>query len=623
MLSLLIYSLRVAVVMAVFYLFYRLLLSRETFHRLNRVVLLVTALLSFVLPLCIITITHTVEVDAFEIDSLGTATDANLYITTQQIAESASLHLIALIFGVGVLAVLAWNVVSIISLRRLVRSGRTVELYGEQVTVVGQAITPLSWFRHIVLSEQDAEECGDMVVAHEKAHIALHHSWDLVLVNLCCAVQWFNPAMWLLRSDLKDIHEFEADAEVLRSGIDARSYQILLIKKTVGNKSYSIANSLNHSTLKKRITMMLSKKSSAASRWKLLYTLPVVALSLTAFAEQRTNLVVRDDSDNKVTQNSQSVNNTQWNLSNVVPPIVDYMHFANNFGEQTDPQTGAIINHKGIDIVAKKGTPVYAIADGRVVVSGKGTLSEGERVMLEHEDGVLSFYYHLDKAMAKEGAEVKVGEQIGTVGQTGDATGPHLHFEMRHNGTSIDPTILFPQESGNYVVFTEKDGRDTMNVRLSLEITDDGGQLFTGSQSALKAFSAHFAGENAIYMDLDKIYEGAEDVDAKDLTIYGPEGSAVISVDFEGNYQLNGKPSSLKAIGKQLAKWRGTPDEPKSILISAWKDCPVDYTVALKEVLRENGQLRITTIYQEDFDISFEGVEGALYKISVDSKADW
>ena len=105
--SLLTYNLRVAAVMAVFYLFYRLLLSRETFHRLNRVVLLATALLSFVLPLCIITITRTVEVGSFEIDSLGTATDANLYITTQRIAESASLHLIiSLMFGVGVLAVL-------------------------------------------------------------------------------------------------------------------------------------------------------------------------------------------------------------------------------------------------------------------------------------------------------------------------------------------------------------------------------------------------------------------------------------------------------------------------------------------------------------------------------------
>lgn len=480
--SLLTYNLRVAAVMAVFYLFYRLLLSRETFHRLNRVVLLATALLSFVLPLCIITITRTVEVGSFEIDSLGTATDANLYITTQGIAESASLHLIiTLIFGVGVLAVLAWNVASIISLRRLIKSGRPAELYGEEVTVVEQKIAPFSWFRHIVISEQDAEECGEMVVAHERAHIALRHSWDLAVVNFCCAVQWFNPAMWLLRSDLKDIHEFEADAEVLRSGIDARSYQILLIKKTVGNKSYSIANSLNHSTLKKRITMMLSKKSSAGSRWKLLYTLPVVALSLTAFAEQRTNLVVIDDSDNKVTQNSDNA--------------------------KTD---------------------------------------------------------------------------------------------------------------GNYTVIYEKDGRDTMNVRLSLEITDDGGQLFTGSQSALKAFSEYFAGKNSLDLHLDKIYEGAEDVDAKDLTIYGPEGSAVISVDFEGNYQLNGKPSSLKAIGKQLAKWRGTPDEPKSILISAWKDCPVDYTVALKEVLRENGQLRITTIYNEDFDILFDGVDGALYKLTLE-----
>ena len=190
--SLLTYNLRVAVVMAVFYLFYRLLLSRETFHRLNRVVLLATALLSFVLPLCIITITRTVEVGSFEIDSLGTAADANLYITTQRIAESAAQHLIiALIFGVGVLAVLAWNVASIISLRRLIKSGRPAELYGEEVTVVEQKIAPFSWFRHIVISEQDAEECGEMVVAHERAHIVLRHSWDLAVVNLCCAVQCF------------------------------------------------------------------------------------------------------------------------------------------------------------------------------------------------------------------------------------------------------------------------------------------------------------------------------------------------------------------------------------------------------------------------------------------------
>lgn len=462
--SLLTYNLRVAVVMAVFYLFYRLLLSRETFHRLNRVVLLATALLSFVLPLCIITITRTVEVGSFEIDSLGTATDANLYITTQRIAESASLHLIiALIFGVGVLAVLAWNVASIISLRRLIKSGRPAELYGEEVTVVEQKIAPFSWFRHIVLSEQDAEECGEMVVAHEKAHIALRHSWDLAIVNLCCAVQWFNPAMWLLRSDLKDIHEFEADAEVLRSGIDARSYQILLIKKTVGNKSYSIANSLNHSTLKKRITMMLSKKSSAGSRWKLLYTLPVVALSLTAFAEQRTNLVVIDDSDNKVTQKTET--------------------------------------------------------------------------------------------------------------------------------------------SQSYLVISEQDGRDTtkMDVRLSLRVT--GGDLegvenvVSGMISSVGSIELREAGE--------------------DFTIFGPEGSAVVFIDKEGNYQFNGAPSTLEAIGTQLSKWRGTDKEPKSIIISISKDSPSGYTDALKEVLRANGQLRISTIYQEDVTISFDGDKDASYKMTI------
>ena len=113
----------------------------------------------------------------------------------------------------------------------------------------------------------------------------MHHSADLLLTDLCGCLQWFNPAMWLLRRELRDIHEYEADEAVISSGIDAKSYQLLLIRKAVGGRWYSIANSFNHSKLKNRITMMLRKKSSRWTGARVLLLLPLTALALGAFAE--------------------------------------------------------------------------------------------------------------------------------------------------------------------------------------------------------------------------------------------------------------------------------------------------------------------------------------------------
>jgi beta-lactamase regulating signal transducer with metallopeptidase domain len=96
--------------------------------------------------------------------------------------------------------------------------------------------------------------------------------------------QWFNPAAWLLRQELQNIHEYEADDTVLSQGINAKEYQLLIIKKAVGARLYSLANSLNHSSLKKRLTMMMKEKSHPWARLKYLYVLPLAAISMVAFA---------------------------------------------------------------------------------------------------------------------------------------------------------------------------------------------------------------------------------------------------------------------------------------------------------------------------------------------------
>ena len=176
--------------------------------------------------------------------------------------------------------------VSVGRVLRVVRSGRRERLEDGTVLVrVPQTVTPFSWWRYIVISEADNAGCGAEIITHERAHLRLRHSLDLLATDLAGCLQWFNPAMWLLRRELRAIHEYEADEAVLNSGVDARQYQLLLIKKAAGGRWYSVANSFNHSKLKNRITMMLQKRSSRWAGAKALFVVPLAGLALWAFAE--------------------------------------------------------------------------------------------------------------------------------------------------------------------------------------------------------------------------------------------------------------------------------------------------------------------------------------------------
>ena len=139
--------------------------------------------------------------------------------------------------------------------------------------------------KYVVISEKDLQENGKEILIHEMAHVHNRHSIDLLISEICILFHWFNPSVWLLRQELQNIHEYEADESVLNQGVDAKRYQLLLIKKAVGAQRFtSMANSFNHSSLKKRIAMMLKQKSSPWARLKYLYVLPLAALTVVAFA---------------------------------------------------------------------------------------------------------------------------------------------------------------------------------------------------------------------------------------------------------------------------------------------------------------------------------------------------
>ena len=307
-----VYILKSSFCLAVFYLFYRLLLSRETFHRFNRIALLGILLLSCLLPFVEVSVRRPVEMYQTMMtweqwllltDLAGTETHA------VQVQENVVTWIqgLLLVYLFGILFFMLRNIYSLFGLWVLLKSGRREKVSDYVVTVVKAVlivherdISPFSWMRYIVISQKDLHENGREILTHELAHIRNRHSWDLFAADICIFFQWFNPAAWLLKQELQNIHEYEADETVINEGVDARQYQLLLIKKAVGTRLYSMANSFNHSKLKKRITMMLKEKSSPWARLKYLYVLPVAAIAVTAFARPEVSDKVEKISSVKV-----------------------------------------------------------------------------------------------------------------------------------------------------------------------------------------------------------------------------------------------------------------------------------------------------------------------------------
>ena len=275
MLSFLIYEGKAAIALTVFYMFYRLLLKNESFHLLNRIVLIGMVVVSFLLPLCIITIHKPMEVVAA--DRVGEV------IPVLEAAGASSgpwwPTALVILFWIGAVFVLAREVISILSVARIIRGGKCVLDEGDyKVFVTEREIDPFSWMRYIVLSQKDWESPHDPILEHEIAHIRHKHSFELLLVDTLTAFQWFNPAIWMLRMDLQEIHEYEADAAVLRSGANIKEYQYLLVRKAVDKSGYSVANSFNHSTLKNRITMMKKNKSPLKRGFRVLLLIPLMSM---------------------------------------------------------------------------------------------------------------------------------------------------------------------------------------------------------------------------------------------------------------------------------------------------------------------------------------------------------
>ena len=294
---LLIYLIKSTVYLGLFYAFFLIVMRSTTFFRLNRIMLLLGTFVCMILPCYTLSVEEVegVQLPMQVLDEMlvlrtseDPLTDFSMKSSIPEAKTSVPTPILPIVllsvYLFGVLFYLTIVVRAFMEVWKLINRHPKQWENGCKLVILPNKVPSFSWYNYIVISEEDYKNYPQVLV-HEQMHYHFRHSYDMLFMTLVNALHWFNPLVWLVRTELKQLHEFEADQGVISQGINAAQYQLLLIKKAVGKKLYTIANGFNHTKLKKRITMMIQEKSNGWERLKWLIAIPVVAGSMLLFTE--------------------------------------------------------------------------------------------------------------------------------------------------------------------------------------------------------------------------------------------------------------------------------------------------------------------------------------------------
>lgn len=302
--SLLFYLLRTSIVMAVFYGFYKLFFSRNTFHKSNRVLLILIVVITSILPLFSFNLLANINLPESEANLLDLS---KLQIIEQlgnfeQKATFPWIPFLLILFVAGMLFTFIRYIIGINQIWKIIASSEEQFIFNSEkqfisnnavLCITDKNISPFSWWTYIVISRKDyTQDNSQTILSHEKAHIHMNHSMDMILFDLFTIIFWFNPFSWLLKREIQTVHEYMADEQVLNNGIDAKQYQYLLIRKSVGEHKFALANNFRQRNLHKRITMMTKTKTSKRMKWNYVFALPVLFLAITALSAPKLNAKV-------------------------------------------------------------------------------------------------------------------------------------------------------------------------------------------------------------------------------------------------------------------------------------------------------------------------------------------
>lgn len=510
-----IYSVKVAVCLALFYLFHKLLMSRDTFHTFNRFAILSMMLLSLVLPLVHLSLDSEVGINRGTVALEGLVAQTVVADGGNGVGEGLTLTQVLLAaYVLGVVLFVGKALLSVGSLLRLIRRARCVEVRnGIRIYTMQGDISPFSWFRYIIMSEKDWQENRREIVLHEMAHIRRCHSMDVAVCNMMIVFQWYNPAAWLLKRELQTVHEYEADEAVLSAGVDATHYQMLLIRKAVGERLFSMANNLNHNSLKKRITMMKIKRTNPMQKAKIAFVLPLAAMTVAAFASQKV-----ENLSEKVEQESEAFSSVSDN------PVVRAV------GETARVAAVKVQEEKALEEVSS----MAMAKDTAETKSGKEFPCIPE-TFPQFPGGHVALFEYLSKNIkfpkSKENEDVKVRVVTTfTVEKDGSITDAKI---VRSQGEAFDnealrvingmPKWIPGMQNGKAVsvkytlpiTFSTTDGNKKIKSVRTIDMNDNGGKQPEGKVVSRKA--EMFSSEDFVLVVNGKVVEALNGIKPSDI----------------------------------------------------------------------------------------------------------
>ncbi len=321
------YSLLASTLLIVVWVVYKCVLANIGCFRFNRILLLSSITLAFVSPIFILNPFWLADIMENNIEIAFNPVEVAYIANTVSEQITPIWDYIVTLYLIGVIVMTIYFLVSLVRLTLFILKGEHIKQDDCRIILHRHnSVAPFAWCGYIMMPRRDWYEFGQMIVCHEKAHIECRHWIDLLFMQAAIIITWYCPAIWLLRNELHTLHEYEADSRVLASGIKREEYQIFLIKKTVGARFATLSNCLNHSSLKKRITMMLSSKPTGKARVRAFVMVPAMALALIGLATPAVSTVINEvsaatpveDLRYKITQKSDSTIRVTERNSDVV-----------------------------------------------------------------------------------------------------------------------------------------------------------------------------------------------------------------------------------------------------------------------------------------------------------------
>ena len=283
----LLYIVRSGLYLGVFYAFYLLVMRRTTFFRLNRTAILIGSVLCALIPLLRVRSAQLfVGAGPLSITAVGEASETGAATGVGLIWD----QVLGILYLAGLLVVLGVTLISVLKMYRLVRGRESAIVNGYRTVFLENGSPSFSFVKTIFICPQDLEQ-NPSIFLHETMHVESRHYLDLFLFRPIQIVWWWNPLVWLMRTELGLLHEYEADEKVINHGIDATQYQLLLVRKAVGEQRFSLASGFQHARLKNRITMMLTPTTDARMRLSYLALIPLLAVFVYACNPTKNNKV--------------------------------------------------------------------------------------------------------------------------------------------------------------------------------------------------------------------------------------------------------------------------------------------------------------------------------------------